>query len=880
MSKRFEKRLDREMRFHLDAATQAYIAEGLPAEEGRRRALLDFGGLELAKDEMRDLHPFRWMEQIGRSLRYAGRQLRKSPAYTVTVLLTLALCIGANTAIFSIVDQVFFRSLPYPDPNRLMMLARTYHKGNLSDTNLGQSFRTWEPIRDHAGLIDSAVYSDGSGGVNLFVNNHVEYVQKQEVGAGFFRVLGIQPLIGREFTPQEDVPGGPALAVLSYSLWHRVFNGDPAAVGRSIDLAGASYTIVGIMPKTFRTDAPQAQVWTPLRPSANGKGGGWNYQVLARLKPGINASEANAQLTSISQSIAAQFHIQDGVSFALKAIPLQTGRTFDLRTKVKLMWAGAALVLLIGCMNIAGILLARSVTRSREIATRLALGGTRRAVIGQLLTESILLAVLGGGLGFLLAYFILQSMNVISAAQFNVAEPLQLNFFVLLLMTAVSLLAGVIFGLFPAIEATAVDLRSALAEAGRGGAGSRRQRKRQILVFAEVTLGVVLVVSAGLLLRTLFTLLDIDPGFKAKNVVTASLSLQDARYKTAADTTRLFRTSLDQIRAIPGIESAAIALSLPYQRALNLNIANISGRPVKSRSGLVNFVYATPSFFETLRIPLLRGRFFTDRDNAGAPKVAVVDQALIDFYLPNTPDPLGQQINLYGGGKADALTIVGIVNNIPQQQGWGPQEGPLARLPQIWVPAAQLSDQYFQLIHQFMSPSWAVRTHGNVPDLEQKMRQAILSVDPRLPFSGFHTIDELRGGALTQQRYHAAFFSAFAGLAILLCMLGVYGLIAQSVAQRTREFGIRLALGAKTDNIIWAAILPGIKLSAVGIACGIIFSFFATRLLKSLIWGITPTDATTFISVATLLITVAVFASLIPALQLVKLDPAQTLRDE
>lgn len=419
MLKKFEKRLDREMRFHLDAATQAYIAEGLPPEEARRRALLDFGALELAKDEMRDLHPFRWMEQIGRALRYAGRQLRKSPAFTVTVLLTLALCIGANTAIFSIVDQVFLRALPYPDPNRLMMLARSYHKGNLSDTALGQSFRTWEPVRDHARLVDSAVYSGGSGGVNLFVNNHVEYVQKQEVGAGFFRVLGIQPLIGREFTPQEDVPGGPPLAVLSYGLWRRIFNGDPGAVGLSIDLAGASYTIVGIMPKTFQTDAPQAQIWTPLRPSAGGKGSGWNYQILARLKPGVNAAEANAQLASISQSIAARFHIPDGVSIALKAIPLQTGRTLDVRTKVKLMWAAAGLVLLIGCMNIAGILLARSVTRSREIATRLALGGARRAVIGQLLTESILLALLGGGLGFLLAYFILQGMNTISTAQFT-----------------------------------------------------------------------------------------------------------------------------------------------------------------------------------------------------------------------------------------------------------------------------------------------------------------------------------------------------------------------------------------------------------------------------------------------------------------------------
>jgi predicted permease len=362
-------------------------------------------------------------------------------------------------------------------------------------------------------------------------------------------------------------------------------------------------------------------------------------------------------------------------------------------------------------------------------------------------------------------------------------------------------------------------------------------------------------------------------------VVTASLSLQDARYANANRATRLFRDSLDRMRAIPGVESAAVALSLPYQPTLNLNIANISGRPVASKSGLVNFVYATPSFFETLRIPLLRGRHFTDRDKAGAPKVAVVDQALIDFYLPDTPDPLGQQINLYGGSKTDGLTIIGIINNIPQQHGWSSQEGPLARLPQIWVPAAQLSDRDFQRIQQFMSPSWVVRTSGNVPRVEEEMRRAILSVDPRLPFSSFHTIDQLRGGAVVEQRHQAALFSAFAGLALFLCALGVYGLIAQSIAQRTREFGIRMALGANVRDIVRSAVLPGIKLSAAGIICGIVLSFFATRLLKSLIWGVPSTDPTTFVTVAALVTTVAVCASLIPALRLVKLDPAQTLRN-
>jgi predicted permease len=877
--RRFEKRLDREMRFHLDAATQAYVAKGMTLESARSRALSDFGAVELAKDEMRDLHPLHLVEQVWRVFAYAGRQLRKSPAFSFTVLLTLALCIGANTAIFSVVDQVFFQALPYPRPDQLMMIARSYQRGNLSDTGLGQSFQTWTQVRDHAALIDAALYSNTSG-VNLFVTGHVEYVQKQEVGTGFFRVLGVSPLVGREFTRQEDVPGGPAVAVISYGLWQRMFNADPSTVGRSIDLAGAPHTVVGIMPKGFKTDAPQAQVWTALKPSASGKGGGWNYEMIARLKPGVTASAANAQLASISPAIASQLHVSKGVSFALKGISMQKGRTFDVRTKVKLLWAASALVLIIGCLNIAGILLARSATRAREIATRFAVGGTRSAIVGQLLAESTLLGLLGGALGFVLAYFLVNGAGAVGATQFNLTDPLRLNFPAFLLVTAVSLLAGLAFGLFPALEVTAMDLRSALNEAARGGTLSQRQRKRQLLVFAEVALGVVLVTSAGLLLRTLSMMLQVDPGFRAKNIVTASLSLEDARYKTTADATRLFRTSLDQILTIPGIESGAVALSLPYQLALNLNIRNISGHALNGRTDLVNFVYATPSFFETLRIPLLRGRYFTARDSAGAPKVAVVDQALIDFYLPKTPDPLGQQINLYGGSQSDGLTIVGVVNNIPQQQGWSADAGPVARLPQIWVPAAQLSDKDFQAIQEFLSPSWVVRTRGHVANLEQQMRRAILNVDPRLPFSGFHTIEELRSDAVAPHRYQAMLFSVFGGMAILLCMLGLYGLIAQSIAQRTREFGIRLALGADLQNIIRSAVFPGIKLCIAGITCGVVLSLWSARLLKTLVWGISTTDTMTYVTVAALLITVAVLTSLIPALRLAKLDPAETLRDE
>jgi predicted permease len=444
-------------------------------------------------------------------------------------------------------------------------------------------------------------------------------------------------------------------------------------------------------------------------------------------------------------------------------------------------------------------------------------------------------------------------------------------------MLAISLATSILFGLFPALEATCIDLRSALAEGGRSGAGSRRQWKRQTLVFAEVALGVVLVVGAGLLIRTLAHLLNLNPGFNPDHVTTASLSLQDARYKKTAAGTRLFRESLARIREVPGVQSAAVMLSLPYAQALNTNVQNISGRPNTQNGGLTNFIYGTPEMFATLQMPLLRGRVFRDTDRANSLKVAVVNEAFIKHYLSPGQDSLGSQIEMMGGG---AYQIIGIVADVPQQHGWGAQFGPLATLPQMYVPADQVSDYSFQMVHTWFSPSWIVRTRGTVPGLSDAMRRALQAVDPRLPFSAFHSMSKVRGQSVDEQRYQAVLFSALAGLAILLAALGVYGLIAQTVAQRTREMGIRMALGATVGSVIRTAVAPGVLLSLAGITAGLVLALFVTRLLKSLIWGVTTTDPLTFFSVAVLLILVAALATIVPALRLTRLDPAQTLRNE
>ena len=802
--------------------------------------------------------------------RYAARQLRRSPAFSITVILTLGLCIGANTAIYTLVDTLFFRPLPYPQPARLAMVTSFFQKSGASGTNTSQTGAQWELVRDHADLLDSAVYG-GTSGVNLFAAGHVEYVQQERVSANYFHVLGIEPLIGREFARQDDVPGGPPLVVLSYGLWQRIFRGNRSIIGRTIDLRGAPYTVVGIMPQGFRTDQA-VDLWTPLHPSRTGEGEGSNYGIIGRLKPGVTFAAASGQLNAIMQPVFKNMHLPPGVLVEERAISLQAGLTSDIRSNVELMWGAVALVLLIGCVNIAGILLARSATRSREIATRIALGAGRARVAGQLLAEAVLLAFGGGLLGLLIGEFALQGLIHLNPGQFDFWGPVHLDVRVMLIMLAIALGTSILFGLFPAFEATSVDLRSALAEGGRGSSGSRRQWKRQALVFAEVALGVVLVAGAGLLIRTFASLTNRDPGFNPNHVMTASLSLQDARYSTTAAGVRLFRASLDRISQIPGVESAAVALSLPYQRPLNGGVQRITGHDISGKQKIVNFDYVTPGFFKTLQIPLLRGRAFTTADNASSAKVAVVSESFVRYYLPNTLDPLGTHVDDY--------QIVGIAADTQEQSGWGRGFGPLNAFRDVYVPAAQFPDGLFAMANTWFSPNWIVRTHGVVPGLQEAMRRALQSVDPRLPFSAFHSMSEVRGAALAKQRYWAALFSALAGLALALAALGLYGLIAQSVAQRTREMGIRMALGATVENVVRAAAAPGIALALLGIGAGLVLALFATRLLKSLIWGVTPTDPLTFVVVAAILIAVAGFASILPALRLTRLDPAVTLRDE
>jgi len=806
-------------------------------------------------------------------LRYALRMLRRAPSLSAIVILTLALCIGANTAIFSVIDATLLRPLPYPEPDRMAGIVTHFRYHGEEGDQRGQTGATWELVRDHANDLDAAVYSDGAGGVNFASGGTAQYVQQQRVGAGFFRVLGVHPQIGREFTRDEDRPGGPAVVVLSHHFWRRVFHEDASIVGRSINLRGEPYTVAGVMPENFRSDAA-ADLWTPLRPATTGEGGGMNYAIIARLKPGVTWAQADSQMEAVGARAIEAMHVGKEVSARMRLETLQRYETQDTRLPLFIVWAAVGLVLLIGCANVTSLLLARGNTRSREIATRLALGGGRRVVARQFLVESFVLAVAGGVAGLLVAVAGLRGLQVLAADSFPIAD-VSLNARVLMATASLALLSSLLAGIFPALDASGVDIRTALTEAGaRGVAGARKRWTRRVLVSGEVAVAVVLLIGAGLLVRTLAHLYQLRPGFDPANVITASFSLQDARYATAQKVNQLFDSGLVRMRGLPGVESAAVGLSLPYQRGLNDGFQRVDG-PEAGPEGLITDVnYVSPDYFRTLRIPLLRGRDFRAGDGPKSAPVAIVNNAFARKYL-SKQEALGRHVAVVDAARE----IVGLVGDVQETAGWG-DFGPLGAVPMIYIPASQTVDGYLNVVHVWFSPNWVVRSSVPAEGVTRAMQQAASSVDPLLPIASFRSMQELRSRSLGEQRFQSTLLATLSGLALLLAVVGLYGLMSQSVVERRREIGIRLALGASVARAVRDAAIPGVSLALAGVVAGCVFAGLSVRVLQHLLWGVSTTDPLTFVSVAFGLLLVAAFASLIPALRITRLNPADTLRDE
>jgi len=865
----FETDLAEEMDFHREMEEEALRGRGSHGDV-RSAARRGLGSLSLAHDQSRDVWLWPWLMAFCRDLRFGGRLLRKNPAFSLTAVATLAVAIGANTAVYTLVDQLLFRPLPFPEPDRLAVLARHYERSGTSGVGYSQNGATWQALRDSVPVLDFAV-AGSAGGATLLAGDRAAYVQQHRVSAGFFRVLGVSPALGREFTAGEDLAGGSQVAVLSHDLWVREFGGDPSAIGNQIVLRGEPFTVVGVMPSGFRSTVP-ADLWTPLRPTTQGEGAGQNYLVLARLTPDTDWADAAGQVHAVGTAfIRERLRPPADVTLTMGLVPLHEMLTSSAREPLVILWASVGLVLLLGCVNIAGLLLSRSSLRAAEIATRMALGGGRGAIVRQLLAESVILAACGGAagvaVGFALAHYVsVRLQNVIGL-------PTTPDLRVMGVAVAGSAATVLVFGLFPALQASRRDVRSVLVESNGGAIGSPGRWPARVLVFGQVALAVVLAVGAALLLRSFLHVTNVAAGVDGTNVMTATASLQDARYRTSAAVNDLFNRSVERMRALPGVEGAAIALALPYERALNQSWQFPETLRPDAAQEPLSLTYVTPDYFETLRIPVVSGRAFTEADTESSAAVVLVNDAFVRRYSREA-NPIGRRIQL--GQESKVAEIVGVVGDIQQQVTFG-SYGPLAAIPAAYVPAAQVDDSGLALMHTWFEPSWIVRMADAEFPITPAMQEALREVDRRLLFNRFRTIGDLRAEATSMFRIQASLLGSLASFAVLLCALGVYGLVASTTGARRREFGLRIALGASALQIVQAATRSSVSLVLAGTVSGLLVAASLAQVLEASVFGIAVRDGVAFLSAAMVVIGAAGVAVLVPTIRTLRLDAATEL---
>ena len=806
------------------------------------------------------------MGVFAQNLKFAARQLRRNPGFTAAVIFTLALAIGANTAIFSLVDALLLKSLPYPHADRVGTIFTRITGAQPYDGRNPLDGEQWESLRDNTPSLISAISGWGLSGVNLQAGTRVQYLHAARISAHYLDVLSIHPAAGRNFTETEDRPHGPKAAILSYGLWRTTFGGDRNLIGQSILLKGEPFTVVGILPQGVATPL-NADLYTALQPSREGEGEGHNYNVITRLRDGATWQQANAEInrvwTPINNSV---FGENPGAQVSFYSVPLQKGQSTKLRPKILTLMLASGFILLIACANLAALTLVRVARRTPEMATRLALGAGRWQIQRQLWIENLLLALLGGAAGVGVGYAALHGLLALLPENFLPVADVPLDNRVLAFTLLVSLSTSVLFGMLPALTLRKLELRSS----NRTVTGSGNLRLRQALIAGEIALTVVLLAASGLLIRTLIHLETLPPGFDPAGVMTAKASLDDARYRDPATFRKLLDSTTAAMRQIPGVQSAAVGLTLPYERPLNGDFIPHDGPDAGKHVG-TDEVYVTPSYFDTLRIPLLLGRGFTASDGPDTQHVVLVNQSFAKKYFPGV-NPVGHTLD-------KGLLIVGVVGDV-QLSPCFDNPSPLSGEETMYIPAAQMEAGMLALVHTWFQPSWIVRTAAPVSGLTAQMQRALSSADPSLPFSGFYSMSGLRAETLATQRIEVALLSALAGLALLLSSVGIFALVANMVAQRSREIGLRIALGSTIRQAMTKVGAPGVRAAALGLVLGLVLCIAALRALRSVIFGVGVYDATTLIAVVLTLAAVTLVASTLPALRIARIDPAQTLREE
>ncbi|MGA8088351.1 MAG: ABC transporter permease [Terracidiphilus sp.] len=807
------------------------------------------------------------MNSFTRNLRLALRQLARNPGFTATVILTLALSIGANTAIFSVVNALMLKSLPYPQPDRIGTLFQREQGPVASDELRWIDGTQWERLRDNVPSLVSAVSSALAAGANLEAGHRIDYVHDGRVSAHYFDVLGIRPALGRNFSEEEDRPSGPKAAILSYNLWRTTFDTDPNLIGQVIHLKGEPYTVIGILPQGATTPL-NADLYTALQPSPTGEGNGTNYEAFFRLKDDLTWQQADAEINRAWAYRIAQIESKNpGTKILYYTVPLQRGMTAELRPRAIALMLSAGFILLIACANLAGLTLVRMSRRLPEIATRLALGASRWQILRQFWIENLLLACLGGAAGIGVGFAALHGLLSLLPEGFLPVASVPLDGPVLAFTMTVSLLTSVLFGMLPALLTSRVDLRNSMSS--RGASPGQSVHLRQALIAGEVALTVVLLAGSGLLIRSLIHLETLPPGFNPNGVMTAKASLDDARYHDPVAFRRLMSDSIDAMQHIPGVQSAAVGLTLPYERTLNDGVVLHDG-PQNGKSVGTDVVYVTPRFFDVLQMPLIRGRAFTAADSPNSQPVVIINSAFAQKFFPGL-NPVGLVIS------KNAL-IVGVVSDTQLSSGLNPT-APIQSEETIYIPATQVAAPMLG-VHVWFQPSWVVRTAGPVEGLTGQMQKALAAVDPALPFSGFYRMSDLQATALSEQRVEVALLGTMAGLALLLSAVGIFALVASLVTQKTREIGIRIALGSTIRQAMTHVSSSGVRAAGAGLLLGLVLCFLALRTMRSVLYGVGVYDAPSLFAVVGTLAAVTLLAATIPALRIARINPATTLREE